>query len=127
LGFTRTNAQLATQPGPQAADFNINTGWPAGSPLGLGNIPQLSFSGGFVSGSASVSNLGGAIDQPNRTAINTYQIVDNISHTTARHSFKAGADIRYTQLNPLYDLAFTPPLTFPRTTTQHPIHTPFAT
>ena len=112
LGFTRTNAQLATQPGPQAADFNINTGWPAGSPLGLGNIPQLSFSGGFVSGSASVSNLGGAIDQPNRSTINTYQVVDNISHTTARHSFKAGADIRYTQLNRLYDLAFSGQVSF---------------
>jgi len=30
LGFTRTNVQLATQTGPQAADFGINTGWPAG-------------------------------------------------------------------------------------------------
>jgi hypothetical protein len=112
LGFTRTSVQLATQTGPQAADFGINTGWPAGSPLGLGNIPQLSFSGGFVSGSASVSNLGGAIDQPNRTAINTYQFVDNISHTTARHSFKAGMDIRYTQLNRLYDLAFSGQVSF---------------
>ena len=106
LGFTRTNIQLATEPGPQAADFGINTGWPAGSPLGLGNIPQLSFSGGFVSGSGSVTNLGGAIDQPSRTAINTFQWVDNISHTTTRHVFKVGADIRYTQLNRLYDLAF---------------------
>lgn len=106
FGFTRANIQLATQPGPQAADFGINTGWPAGSPLGLGNIPQLSFSGGFVSGSGSVSNLGGAIDQPNRTTNNTFQWVDNISHTTARHVFKVGADIRYTQLNRLYDLAF---------------------
>jgi len=112
LGFTRTNVQLATQTGPQAADFGINTGWPAGAPLGLGNIPQLSFSGGFVSGSASVSNLGGAIDQPNRTAINTYQVVDNVSHTTARHVFKVGADIRYTQLNRLYDLAFSGQVSF---------------
>jgi hypothetical protein len=118
LGFTRTNVQLATEPGPQAADFGINTGWPAGSPLGLGNIPQLSFSGGFVSGSASVSNLGGAIDQPNRTAINTYQFVDNISHTTARHSLKAGVDIRYTQLNRLYDLAFSGQVSFSGTSGQ---------
>jgi hypothetical protein len=122
LGFTRTSVQLATQPGPQAADFGINTGWPAGSPLGLGNIPQLSFSGGFVSGSASVSNLGGAIDQPNRTAINTYQVVDNISHTTARHSFKAGADIRYTQLNRLYDLAFSGQVSFSGTANPEGIH-----
>ena len=92
--------------------FGFNTGWPAGSPLGLGNIPQLSFSGGFVSGSAAVTNLGGAIDQPNRTAINTYQWVDNVSHTTARHVFKVGADIRYTQLNRLYDLAFSGQVAF---------------
>ncbi len=112
FGFTRSNIQLATQLGPQAATYDINTGWPAGSPLGLGNIPQLSFSGGFVSGSAAVSNLGGAIDQPNRTAINTFQWVDNISHTTARHQFKLGADIRYTQLNRLYDLAFSGQVSF---------------
>jgi hypothetical protein len=106
FGFTRSNIQLATESGPKAADFGINTGWAADAPLGLGNIPQLSFSGGFVSGSGSVTNLGGAIDQPNRTAINTFQWVDNVSHTTARHVFKLGADIRYTQLNRLYDLAF---------------------
>src|SRR5437016_3404949 len=84
LGFTRSNTQLATEIGPQAATFGFNTGWPAGSPLGLGNIPQLAFSGGFVSGSAAVTNLGGGIDQPNRTATNTYQFVDNLSHITAR-------------------------------------------
>ena len=122
LGFTRTSVQLATETGPQAATFGINTGWPAGSPLGLGNIPQLSFSGGFVSGSASVSNLGGAIDQPNRTAINTYQFVDNISHTTARHSFKAGVDIRYTQLNRLYDLAFSGQVSFSGTANLEGVH-----
>ena len=112
FGFTRSNTQLATQLGPQAATYSINTGWPASSPLGLGNIPQLSFSGGFVSGSAAVSNLGGAIDQPNRTAINTFQWVDNVSHTTARHDIKLGADIRYTQLNRLYDLAFSGQVSF---------------
>ena len=106
LGFTRSNIQLTTEIGPQAATFGFNTGWPAGSPLGLGNIPQLAFSGGFVSGSAAVTNLGGGIDQPNRTAINTFQWLDNFSHTTARHAFKVGGDIRYTQLNRLYDLAF---------------------
>jgi Carboxypeptidase regulatory-like domain/TonB-dependent Receptor Plug Domain/TonB dependent receptor len=111
-GFTRSNIQLTTEIGPQAASFGFNTGWPAGSPLGLGNIPQLAFSGGFVSGSAAVTNLGGGIDQPNRTAINTYQFVDNFSHTTARHAFKVGGDIRYTQLNRLYDLAFSGQITF---------------
>jgi hypothetical protein len=112
FGFTRTDVALATQPGPTAAEFGINTGIPANAPMGLGNIPQITFSGGFVSGSAAVSNLGGAIDQPNNTAINTFQWLDNLSHTTARHSFKAGGDIRYTQLNRLYDLAFTGQVSF---------------
>src|SRR6266852_626571 len=112
FGFTRSNIQLATETGPQAATFGFNTGWPAGSPLGLGNIPQLGFSGGFVSGSAAVTNLGGGIDQPNRTAISTFQWLDNLSHTTARHAFKAGGDIRYTQLNRLYDLAFSGQILF---------------
>ena len=112
FGFTRSNIQLATETGPQAATFGFNTGWPAGSPLGLGNIPQLAFSGGFVSGSAAVTNLGGGIDQPNRTAISTFQWLDNLSHTTARHAYKAGGDIRYTQLNRLYDLAFSGQILF---------------
>jgi len=112
FGFTRSNITLATQPGPTAAEFGFNTGIPPNAPLGLGNIPQIAFSGGFVSGSASVTNLGGGIDQPNRTAINTFQWVDNLSHATAHHSFKVGADIRYTQLNRLYDLAFSGQITF---------------
>jgi hypothetical protein len=112
FGFTRSTIQLATETGPQAETFSFNTGWPAGSPSGLGNIPQLAFSGGFVAGSAAVTNLGGGIDQPNRSAINTFQWVENISHTTARHAFKFGADIRYTQLNRLYDLAFSGQITF---------------
>jgi len=112
FGFTRSNIALATQPGPTAAEFGINTGIPANAPMGLGNIPQITFSGGFVSGSAAVSNLGGAIDQPNNTAINTFQWVDNLSHTTARHSFKVGGDVRYTQLNRLYDLAFSGQVSF---------------
>src|SRR5262249_34285219 len=83
-----------------------------GSALGLGNIPQLAFSGGFVSGSAAVTNLGGGIDQPNPSAINTFEWLDNLSHTTGRHAFKVGGDIRYTQLNRLYDLAFSGQITF---------------
>lgn len=112
FGFTRSNILLTTEAGPQAATFGFNTGWPANSPLNLGNIPQLAFAGGFVGGSSSVTNLGGAIDQPNRTATNTFQWIDNLSHTTARHSFKVGADIRYQQLNRLYDLAFSGQITF---------------
>jgi hypothetical protein len=112
FGFTRSNISLVTEPGPQAEDFGFNTGWAANSPLNLGNIPQLAFAGGFVSGSSSITNLGGAIDQPNRTDANTFQWIDNFSHTTARHSFKIGGDIRYLQLNRLYDLAFSGQITF---------------
>ena len=112
FGFTRSNILLVTQAGPQAATFGFNTGYGAGAPLSLGNIPMLSFSAGFVSGSSAVTNLGGGIDQPNRTVTNTFQWIDNLSHTTARHSFKVGGDIRYTQLNRLYDLAFNGQITF---------------
>jgi Carboxypeptidase regulatory-like domain/TonB dependent receptor/TonB-dependent Receptor Plug Domain len=112
FGFTRSDVLLVTQPGPKAAEFGFNTGWASDAPLSLGNIPQLAFAGGFVSGSSAVSNLGGAIDQPNRTATNTFQWIDNLSHTTARHAFKVGGDIRYTQLNRLYDLAFSGQITF---------------
>jgi len=112
FGFTRSNISLITQAGPQAATFGFNTGFAPGAPLNLGNIPMLSFSAGFVSGSAAVTNLGGGIDQPNRTATNTFQWLDNLSRTTARHTFKAGGDIRYTQLNRLYDLAFNGQITF---------------
>jgi hypothetical protein len=112
FGFTRSNISLVTQPGPQAETYGFNTGYPANSPLSLGNIPMLAFSGGFVSGSAAVTNLGGAIDQPSRTATNTFQWIDNLSHSTARHSFKVGGDIRYSQLNRIYDLAFSGQLSF---------------
>ena len=112
FGFTRSNISLVTQAGPQAATFGFNTGFAPGAPLNLGNIPMLSFSAGFVSGSAAVTNLGGGIDQPNRTATNTFQWIDNLSRTTARHTFKVGGDIRYTQLNRLYDLAFNGQITF---------------
>jgi hypothetical protein len=112
FGFTRSNISLVTESGPKAEDFGFNTGWAANSPLNLGNIPQLAFAGGFVSGSSSITNLGGAIDQPNRTDANTFQWIDNFSHTTARHSFKIGGDIRYLQLNRLYDLAFSGQITF---------------
>jgi hypothetical protein len=112
FGFNRSNISLITQQGPQAATFGFNTGYAAGSPLSLGNIPMLSFASGFVTGSSAVTNLGGGIDQPNRTATNTFQWIDNLSHTTARHSFKVGGDIRYIQLNRLYDLAFNGQITF---------------
>jgi len=112
FGFTRSNVSLTTQEGPQAATYGFNTGYSPGAPLNLGNIPMLAFAGGFVSGSSAVTNLGGGIDQPNRTATNLFQWVDNVSHTTARHSVKFGADVRYVQLNRLYNLAFNGQITF---------------
>ena len=98
--------------GPAGRNIRLQHRVAGGITLGSGNIPQLAFSGGFVSGSAAVTNLGGGIDQPNRSAINTFQVVENVSHTTARHVFKLGADIRYTQLNRLYDLAFSGQVSF---------------
>src|SRR5438093_7495254 len=112
FGFTRANIQLTTESGPKAADFGFNTGWGPDAPLSLGNIPQITFSGGFVTGSTAISNLGGAIDQPSRTAVNTFQWVDNVTHTTARHTFKLGGDVRHTQLNRIYDLAFSGQISF---------------
>jgi hypothetical protein len=112
FGFTRANIQLTTESGPKAADFGFNTGWGPDAPLSLGNIPQITFSGGFVTGSTAITNLGGAIDQPSRTAVNTFQWVDNITHTTARHTFKLGGDVRHTQLNRIYDLAFSGQISF---------------
>lgn len=112
FGFTRSLSTLVTQSGPKAEDFGFNTGHAADAPLNLGNIPQIAFSGGFVTGSSAVSNLGGAIDNPSKTAVNTYTVVENISHTTARHSFKLGGDVRYVQLNRLYDLSFSGQITF---------------
>jgi hypothetical protein len=112
FGFTRSNFSVVTESGPKAADFGFNTGFAPDAPLNLGNIPQITLSGGFVSGSAAVSNLGGGIDNPNRSTINTFQWVDNVSHTTARHTFKLGGDIRYVQLDRLYDLAFSGQIIF---------------
>jgi hypothetical protein len=112
FGLTRSSVSLITESGPKAADFGFNTGHAPDAPLNLGNIPQIAFSGGFVTGSTAVTNLGGAIDNPSVTDVNTFQWVDHISHTTARHSFKLGGDIRYVQLNRLYDLSFSGQITF---------------
>jgi len=112
FGFTRSTLVSVTQAGPQAADFGFNTGHPAGEALHLGNIPQIAFSGGFVTGAAAVSNLGGAIDNPNSTVTNVFQFIDNLSHTSAQHSWKFGFDARHLQLNRIYDLAFSGQITF---------------
>ena len=112
FGFTRANILLTSESGPKAADFGFNTGWGPDAPLNLGNIPQITFSSGFVTGSTAITNLGGAIDQPSRTAVNTFQWVDNVTHTTARHTFKVGGDVRHTQLNRIYDLSFSGQISF---------------
>jgi hypothetical protein len=112
FGFTRSTLLSVTQAGPRAADFGFNTGHAANEPLNLGNIPQIAFSGGFVTGASAVSNLGGAIDNPNSTVTNVFQFIDNLSHTSARHSWKFGFDARRLQLNRIYDLAFGGQITF---------------
>ena len=59
FGFTRVTSLTVNQAGPQADTYGFNTGWPANSPLNLGNIPNITFSGGFVSGVSPISKLGG--------------------------------------------------------------------
>lgn len=106
FGFNRTKLFAINEPGPKAADFGINTGHGPNDELNLGNIPNITFSGGFVSGGGRISNLGGTINNPSGAAINTFQWIDHVSYTTARHAWKLGADIRRIQLNRRFDLAF---------------------
>ncbi len=112
FGFTRSTLLNQTEAGPRAADFGFNTGHVANEPFNLGNIPQIAFSGGFVTGANAVSNLGGGIDQPNKTTTNVFQFIDNFSYVTARHAWKFGFDIRRLQLNRFYDLAFSGQILF---------------
>jgi hypothetical protein len=112
FGFTRSTLLNQTEAGPRAADFGFNTGHAPNEPFNLGNIPQIAFSGGFVTGATAISNLGGAIDPPNNTATNVIQIIDNFSLVTARHAWKFGFDIRRLQLNRFYDLAFSGQILF---------------
>lgn len=112
FGFTRSTLLNQTEAGPRAADFGFNTGHAANEPFNLGNIPQIAFSGGFVTGATAISNLGGSIDQPNKTATNVFQVIDNFSYVTARHAWKFGYDFRRVQLNRFYDLAFSGQILF---------------
>jgi hypothetical protein len=112
FGFTRATDITHNQPGPQAADYGFNTGWAAGSPLGLGNIPNITFSGGFVSAGGAVSNLGGTIENPSGNWQNTLQFIDNFSYSHGHHSFKFGGDARNIRTNRLYDLAFSGQIIF---------------
>jgi hypothetical protein len=112
FGFTRSLQLNQTEAGPRAADFGFNTGHAPDEPFNLGNIPQIAFSGGFVTGATAISNLGGAIDQPNKNVTNVFQFIDNFSYVTARHAWKFGFDIRRLQLNRFYDLAFSGQILF---------------
>ncbi|HEX4748698.1 MAG TPA: carboxypeptidase regulatory-like domain-containing protein [Bryobacteraceae bacterium] len=112
FGFNRTHDLTANQLGPQAATYGINTGYSAGAPMSLGNIPFITLSGGLVSAGSAVSNLGGSDNNPSGSTINTFQYVDQFSYTTGRHSWKFGTDIRRLQLNRIYDLAFSGELVF---------------
>src|SRR5450755_4480365 len=112
FGYNRTKSLNANQAGPQAADYGINTGYSAGSPMNLGNIPFITLSGGLVSAGSAVSNLGGSDNNPSGATINTFQYVDQVSFTTGKHAFKFGTDIRRLQMNRVYDLAFSGELVF---------------
>ncbi|HEV2387873.1 MAG TPA: carboxypeptidase regulatory-like domain-containing protein [Candidatus Acidoferrales bacterium] len=105
FGFTRVTALSSNQPGPQAAAYGFNTGWPAGAPHGLGNIPDIVFSGGFVSNGGSISNLGGTDNNPAGNWQNTLEWIDNLSYTRGAHNLKFGFDIQNIRANRLYDLA----------------------
>jgi len=112
VGFTRVTDLNVNQAGPQAATFGFNTGLGANSPLNLGNIPSITFSGGLVSGGGAFTNLGGTINNPSGDWQNTLQFIDNYSHTTARHNIKFGFDIRNVRANRLFDLSFSGQLVF---------------
>jgi len=112
FGFTRITAFNFNQTGAQAATYGFNTGWPAGSPTGLGDIPNITFSGGLVSGVETTSNLGASGNNPAGNWIDTLEWVDNFSHITPRHEWKFGGEVRNIRDNRLYDLYFNGQLGF---------------
>jgi Carboxypeptidase regulatory-like domain len=112
FGFTRVTEFDSNQVGPQAATYGFNTGWAANSPMGLGDLPNITFSGGLVSGVESTSNLGATGNNPAGNWINTLQFVDNFSHVTPRHAWKFGGEARNIRDNRVYDLYFNGQLGF---------------
>jgi outer membrane receptor protein involved in Fe transport len=106
LAFTRLTNITVNQSGPQAANYNFNTGYAPGAPLSLGNIPDVLFSGGLVSGSASYSNLGASGNNPASVWENTIQVIDTLTHIVGRHAFAFGTDIRNIRDNVFYALDF---------------------
>ncbi len=111
FGFNRSANLAFSQPGASAVDYGFNNGYAPDAPLSLGNLPNISFAGGLVSGGGRISNLGGS-GSPTRTNINTFQYIDNLSYTTEHHAWKVGGDIRRIQMNRLYDLDFSGQVTF---------------
>jgi hypothetical protein len=112
FGFTRVTEDTNNQTGPQAAAYGFNTGYPAGAPTGLGDIPNVTFSGGLVSSVEPYSNLGASGNNPAGNWINTLQWIDNFSYITPRHEWKFGGEVRNIRDNRLYDLYFNGQLAF---------------
>lgn len=126
VGFARNTDSQYNQAGPQAATFGFNTGWGPNAPLNLGNIPNLTMAGGLVSGGGAFSNLGSNNNVPTASAQNVIQVIEHFSHTTARHEWKFGADIRNVRDNILYDLDFMGQITFTGSLNSQGIVNPFA-
>ena len=124
FGFTRVTSFTSNEVGPQADTYGFNTGWPAGSPIDLGDIPNITFSGGLVSGVNATSNLGATGNNPAGNWINTLQFVDNFSHITPRHEFKFGGEARNIRDNRVYDLFFNGQLGFSGTANPEGIPNP---
>ena len=126
IGFSRNTALTINQLGPQAATYGFNTGWGAGSPFNLGNMPNLTMSGGLVSGGGSISNLGSNNNNPGGLWQNTLQFIDHFSHTSARHEWKVGMDIRNIRDNRFYDLDQIGQITFSGSRNPQGIKNPLA-
>ena len=106
FGFTRITGFTSNETGPQAATYGFNTGYAPGAAMSLGNIPDILFSGGLVTGGGSYSNIGGTGNNPDGVWQNTLQFIDTFTHIAGRHSFAVGADIRNVRDNVFYPLDF---------------------
>jgi hypothetical protein len=124
FGFTRITSFTANETGPQAATYGFNTGHPAGAPMGLGDIPNITFSGGLVSGVSATSNLGATGNNPAGNFINTLQFTDHFSLITPRHEWKFGGEARNIRDNRVYDLFFNGQLGFSGTNNPEGIPNP---
>lgn len=95
FAFNRV-ASAVTQEGG-GASLNRQVGLPELSPnardFGLSFITVTGF-----------SPLGDEFNNPQQSAVNTFQLLDNISHVRGSHSFKFGADFRAAQQNAFRDV-----------------------